>query len=402
MAEPGGHQDSSYLVKLIAEKKVTVLQLVPSLLRVFLEEKELKSCKWLKRVFCGGEPLPVDLVERFLDRLPVEVHNLYGPTEASIDAGFWTCTQGRNRRSIPIGRPIANTQIYLLDPHLNPVPVGVTGEIHIGGIGLARGYLNHADLTARNFIPNPFSSEPGARLYRTGDLGRYLPDRNIEFVGRIDHQVKVRGYRIELGEIEAVLRRHPAALDSVVLLREDLPDDSRLVAYVVLKQAPAATANELRAFLKHELPEYMVPSAFVFLDSLPVTPNGKVDRRALPKPGQERPDLKETYVAPRTSVEKRLAAIWTEVLKLERIGIHDNFFELGGHSLKATQVISRLKSAFDVELPVRALFEAPTVADLAIRMLCRQTENLDTQQLADLLAGVEQISEDPVEPKPNE
>jgi amino acid adenylation domain-containing protein len=394
MAEPRGHQDSSYLVKLIAEKKVTVLQLVPSLLRLFLEEKELKSCESLKRVFCGGEPLPVELVERFLDRLPVELHNLYGPTEASIDAAFWTCARDRNQRTIPIGRPIANAETYLLDSHLNPVPIGVTGEIHIGGIGLARGYLNHADLTAENFIPNPFTSEPGARLYRTGDLGRYLPDGNIEFVGRMDHQVKIRGFRIELGEVEALLRQHESVQDSIVLLRQDSPDDSDLVAYVVSTHEPATTTKELRAFLKRQLPEYMVPSAFVFLDSLPLTPNGKVDRRALPKPGQERPDLKQTYVAPRTLVEKRLADIWKDVLKLEQVGTNHNFFELGGHSLKATQVMSRVHALFETDIPLRTLFEKPTVQELAAVITERQAKPPAEKEVSTILTELESLSDD--------
>ncbi|MFQ5796950.1 MAG: condensation domain-containing protein, partial [Candidatus Bipolaricaulia bacterium] len=245
---------------------------------------------------------------------------------------------------------------------------GVPGELHIGGVGLARGYLNRPELTEKKFIPHPFSEEPGARLYKTGDCVRYLPDGNIEFLRRIDHQVKIRGFRIELGEIEAVLVNHPAVQETVVMAREDTPGDKRLVAYVVPKQAQAPTINELRSFLKEKLPDYMVPSAFVPLEALPFTPNGKVDRRALPAPDQIRPQMEETFVSPRTPVEESLAAIWRDLLELKQVGIHDNFFELGGHSLLATQVISRLHELFKVEIPLRVLFESPTISALADRV----------------------------------
>ncbi|MGH7835123.1 MAG: phosphopantetheine-binding protein, partial [Candidatus Binatia bacterium] len=249
---------------------------------------------------------------------------------------------------------------------LQPVPAGATGELCIGGVGLARGYLNRPELTAEKFIPNPFNGGPGERLYRTGDLARYLPDGNVEFLGRIDHQAKVRGYRIEPGEIEAVLRGHPQVSEAVVL-PEDGPAGKRLVAYVVSIQ-DRVEVGELRTFLKARLPEYMIPLTFAFLDSLPLTPSGKIDRRALPKPDQSRPELESAFVTPRTPTEKLLARTWAEILKLEKIGIHDNFFELGGHSLLATQVISRLRDAFRVDLPLRSLFESPTVAGLAERI----------------------------------
>jgi acyl carrier protein len=260
-------------------------------------------------------------------------------------------------------------QIYLLDKYLNPVPIGVPGEIHIGGAGLARGYLNRPELTNQKFIPNPFSDEPGQRLYKTGDLARYLSDGNIEFLGRLDHQVKIRGFRIEQGEVESTLLQHPSVRETTVIAREDIPGDKRLVAYYVVpnpEQTP--TIDGLRNFLKQKLPDYMVPSAFVLLDAVPLTPNGKVDRRALPTPDQSRPDQSVTFVAPRSPIEQQLADIWGEVLRLEQVGIHDNFFEFGGHSLLATQVISRLRQAFGVELPVRTLFEAPTVADFGGRL----------------------------------
>jgi acyl carrier protein len=267
---------------------------------------------------------------------------------------------------LPIGRPIANTQVYILDQQLQPVAIGVPGELHIGGAGLARGYLNRPELTEEKFIPNSFSNHPDARLYKTGDLVRYLSDGNIEYIGRIDNQVKIRGFRVELGEIEAVLVQHPAVQQAVVLAREYIPGDKRLVAYVILNPKQASTtSSELRSFLKERLPNYMVPSAFVMLEALPMTPNGKVNHRALPDPDWRRPDLEGTFVAPRTPVEQQISEIWAQVLGLERVSIHDNFFELGGHSLLATQVISRLRQTFQVEIPLRTLFELANVADLA-------------------------------------
>ena len=394
MARPGGHQDSSYLVKLIAKKKITVLQLVPSLLQMLLEEKEIESCTHLKRVFCGGEALSRELVERFFEKLPVDLHNLYGPTEASIDSTFWSCTGESKERSVPIGRPIANTEIYLLDCHLQPVPIGVSGELHIGGAGLARGYLNCTDVTAEKFLPNPFSSAPGSRLYKTGDLARYLPDGNIEFLGRIDHQVKIRGFRVELGEIEAVLTQYPAIQQAIAVVREDVPGNNRLVAYIIPNKDQALTPNDLLNFLKSKLPDYMIPSAFVALDALPLNSNGKVDRSALPPPDGGRPELEEAFVAPRTSVEKVLAGIWTEVLKLEKVGIHDNFFELGGHSLLATQVVSRIRAAFQVELPLRSLFEKPTIAELAFAITQSRGGTARAEEIDRILADIESLSDE--------
>jgi acyl carrier protein len=268
----------------------------------------------------------------------------------------------------PIGRPIANAEIYILDLSLNPMPIGVAGEIYIGGMGVARGYLNRPEITAEKFIPHPFSDEPGARLYKTGDRGRYLADGNIEFLGRLDDQVKIRGYRVELGEIETVLGQHSSIREAVVLAREDSPGDRRLVGYVVAAGGCGPSVNELRSFLQQKLPEYMVPSVFVFLESLPLTANGKLDRKALPAPDQSRPELEESFVAPRTAVEETLASIWAAVLKLDKIGIHDNFFELGGHSLLATQLISRIRDTFKLDLPLRSLFEAPTIYGLAQRL----------------------------------
>jgi acyl carrier protein len=297
---------------------------------------------------------------------PKRLIHVYGPTETTTFASwYWVKAVEANATTVPIGRPVANTEIYILDPHLNPVPTGVAGELHIGGDGLARGYLNRPELTEEKFIANPFSTESGARLYKTGDLARYLPDGNIEFLGRIDNQVKIRGYRIELGEVEAVLAQHPAVQQAVVLAREDTPGDKRLVAYVVSANGLAILSYDLRNYLQRKLPDHMVPSAFVFLDSLPLTPNGKLDRKSLPAPGQSRPELEDDFAAPRTPVEETLANIWADVLKLEKVGVHDNFFRLGGHSLSATQVVSRMRNAFAVEVRLRQIFESPTVAEMA-------------------------------------
>ena len=265
---------------------------------------------------------------------------------------------------MPIGRPIANTQVYLLDKNLAPAPIGVTGELYIAGDGLARCYLNSPELTAERFIPNPFSHVPGARLYKSGDAARYLPDGNIDFLGRLDDQVKIRGYRVELAEVEAALAEHTLLRDVTVISREDGPGETRLVAYIVTDQQAAPSIPELRSFLKQKLPDYMVPSAFIQLDALPLLASGKVDRRALPAPDRTRPEM-EGFVAPRTPIEESVANIWADVLGLEQVGINDNFFVLGGHSLLITQVISRLRESFKTELPIRCMFDAPTVAGLA-------------------------------------
>nr|AXN93624.1 PuwG [Symplocastrum muelleri NIVA-CYA 644] len=362
MARPGGHQDSDYLSEAIAKYQVTILQLVPSLLQILLESKEFENCTSLRRIFCGGEALPVELVKRCQEKLNTQLHNLYGPTEATIDATFFTCQTNLPEKIVPIGRPIANTQIYILDSDDRPVPIGIRGELHIGGAGLARGYLNRPDLTQEKFIPNPFSNKPNSRLYKTGDLARYLPNGNIEFLGRIDNQVKIRGFRIELGEIEAALATHSQVRQAIAIAREDTPGDKRLVAYIVPHQE-SPKDSELRSFLRQKLPDYMVPNVFVFLDTLPLTPNGKIDRRALPTPDIEL-ILTDSFVSPSTPTQQAIADIFTEVLSIKQVSIHDNFFELGGHSLLATQVISRLRQIFQIELPLRCLFESPTIAEL--------------------------------------
>jgi hypothetical protein len=254
---------------------------------------------------------------------------------------------------------------------MNPLPIGVPGELHIGGVGLARGYWKRPELTAEKFIPHPFNSEPGARLYKTGDLARWLPDGVLEYLGRLDHQVKLRGFRIELGEIETVLRQHPHSREAVVLCRETDGTEKRLVAYVVT-ESPQATAAEFRTYLQERLPAYMVPAAFVLLDALPLTANGKVDRRALPAPVSR--STANAYTAPRTPVEEKLAAIWTEVLGLPRVGVHDDFFDSGGHSLLTIRVLSRVRDVFNIDLPLRGLFDSPTVAGMANHLMQHLTD----------------------------
>ena len=364
VAQPGGHQDTRYLAQLIEAQEVTTLHFVPSMLDAFLEEEGLgERCRKVRRVICSGEALGVETARRFMSRIGnADLYNLYGPTEASVDVTWWRCEQLDELRNVPIGRPIANTQIYVLDESMQAVAVGVTGELYIGGGGLARGYLNRPGLTAERFIPHPFAETPGARLYRTGDLARYRAGGDIEFLGRLDHQVKVRGFRIELGEIEAALRTHPLVAEAVVAARRDGHAAERLVAYVVAHEGQPPTG--LRQYLGERLPDYMVPQAFVELAEVPLTPSGKVDRKALPAPGPAG-GAESAYVAPRGASEELVAGYWAEVLGVGRVGVEDNFFELGGHSLLATQVISRVRAAFGVEVPLRAMFEQPTVEKLA-------------------------------------
>ncbi|RYZ40222.1 MAG: amino acid adenylation domain-containing protein, partial [Myxococcaceae bacterium] len=364
MARPGGHQEPAYLVRLLAEQRITTAHFVPSMLRVFVEEPGLEGLTHLRRVMCSGEALPADLVRRAHARLPVaEVFNLYGPTEAAVEVTYWHCPRSEDLRRVLIGRPVANTRLHVLDRHGEPVPVGVAGELFLAGVQVGRGYWRRPELTAEKFLPDPFSLTPGARMYRTGDLARWLSDGTVEYLGRADFQVKVRGFRIELGEVETVLRQVPGVQEAVVLAREDVPGDKRLVGYLV----PSGDALELdavKASIAKQLPEYMVPSAWVLLPSLPLNPNGKVERKALPRPeaGAER---KHVYVAPRNPTEQVLASLWESVLGVKHVGVQDSFFELGGHSLLATQAVSRIRTEFDIDLPLRALFEAPTVAALA-------------------------------------
>jgi amino acid adenylation domain-containing protein len=361
VASPDGHKDPRYLVRIIQQQNITSIDFVPSMLQAFLEDHEASGCRNLIRVLCGGETLPASLARRFYERLPdTDLHNLYGPTETAIDATAWNCRYGIAGSSVPIGRPIANARIYILDSYHKPAPIGVAGEIYIGGVQVGRGYLNRAELTTERFLPDPFGREPGARIYRTGDLGRWLPGGNIEFIGRNDFQVKLRGFRIELGEIEARLAEHPAVREAAVLVREDGETGKRLVAYYTGEESGVET---LRSHLSSTLPEYMVPAAYVHLQSLPLLPNGKLDRRALPALGAEAYLLRD-YEPPVGETETRLAQIWADLLKLERVGREDNFFELGGHSLLVISMVERMRRE-GMGTDVRTLFTAPTLKSLA-------------------------------------
>ena len=356
-------ENALHLPTLPAANEVTLINTVPSAMAELVHAKAIPA--GVRIVNLAGEALAQSLVDELYGLGHIKkVYDLYGPSE---DTTYSTYTLRTASGSANIGRPIANTQAYLLDSRRAPVPIGVPGEILLGGAGLARGYLNRPELTAEKFIPNPFSPEPGARLYRTGDLGRYLPDGRIEYLGRLDRQVKLRGFRIELGEIETVLRDVPEVRDAVTIVREDTPGDRRLVAYLLSRDG-ALPAAELRSRASAKLPGYMVPAAFVTLDQFPLTPNGKVDRQALPAPERSALAPLAAAVAPRTPVEAKLAGIWCDVLRIATVGMHDNFFELGGHSLLAMQVSSRVREAFGVALPLQAMFEHPSVAALATQL----------------------------------
>ncbi len=376
-------KDPQLLIKTLAENHVTRIVLVPSLLKAILDSNPnlQRHLPDLKLWTSSGEPLSKELAQRFHECLSnSSLLNLYGSSEVSADATCYDTRKTESSGSISIGRPMQNTQIYLLDSHLQPVPIGIYGEIWVGGLGLARGYLNQPQLTAEKFMPNIFSCEPGSRLYRTGDRARYLSDASIEFLGRFDNQVKIRGYRIELREIEVVLNQHPAVRESIIVAHKATSTaETRLIAYVVSTDQRTASANQLRSCLKDELPDFMVPSVFVFLEALPLMPNGKVDRRALPLPENARPQRQNGFVSPRSEIEQVVVQVWREVLNIEKIGIHDNFFELGGHSLTAMLVVAGLRDAFRTEVPLRFLFEAPTVADLIHKIETFNKREVDLQ-----------------------
>ncbi|HEJ6963450.1 TPA: amino acid adenylation domain-containing protein [Serratia marcescens] len=366
MAKPEGHKDPDYLSRAIEQYGVTTLHFVPSMLQSFLADGQAATrCGQVVRVMCSGEALPAALVAEFYRRLPqAELHNLYGPTEAAVDVTAWHCSREADRVSVPIGRPIANTRIYLLDEHGQPVPLGAVGELYIGGVQVARGYLNRPELTAERFLADPFA--PGGRMYRTGDVARYLANGDIEYLGRNDQQVKIRGFRIECGEIEAVLATHPAVREAVVDARA-VGDDKRLVAWVVPAAGVAeeTLAGALRQHVSAALPDYMVPSAWVVVAALPLSPNGKLDRRALPEP--QGAQSQAAYEAPQGEHETLLAAIWRELLNVEQVGRHDNFFELGGHSLLAVKLMAQLRRA-GWGANVQTLFSTPTLSALAQAM----------------------------------
>ncbi|MGH1396697.1 MAG: non-ribosomal peptide synthetase [Trichormus sp.] len=351
--------DGKQLLKLQNIHGVTFMQPTPATWRLLLAAGWQGSPQL--KMISTGEALPRDLANQLLTKGST-LWNLYGPTETTI----WStgCQVTTGDESINIGHPIANTQTYILNSDLQPVPMGTEGELYIGGAGLARGYLNRPDLTAEKFIPNPFSSDPRSRLYKTGDLARYLPDGNIQYLGRIDHQVKIRGFRIELAEIEREISQYPDVRENIVLARQQEGGEKYLVAYIVLHQNNTYQQNQLRSFLQQRLPQHMLPSAFVVLQSLPLTPNGKVDRNQLPVPSRERPQLEQPYIAPRTDLQKLLATIWSDFLNIDQVGIEDNFFDLGGTSTLIMQIAVRIEQELGIELSVVKLFQYPTIAGL--------------------------------------
>lgn len=379
-----------------AHHPIDVLKITPSQLSSLLNNEQDVSVLPREYLILGGEAGRWDLIERIRKSGKCNLLNHYGPTEATVGCCTFdakTDVSAWEPATLPIGRPIANDTVYILDANMQPVPVGVAGELAVGGTGLALGYLNQQQQTAERFVRNPFSTDPAARLYRTGDLARFLPDGNIEFLGRIDSQVKVRGFRVEPAEIEAVLKRHPGVAQAAVISYEREPEGKKLAAYV-LGRSPVRT-EELRAFVGQQLPDYMVPSAFVLVDSLPLTANGKLDVRALPAPEQPAPAREQ--VAPRTSAEEKMVKIWEEVLRLESVGVTDNFFELGGHSLLATQIISRIRNTFRVQVPLASFLQNPTITALAQEIgNCPAVES-EEEEMARLLQELEGISEEEAE-----
>ncbi len=393
--------------KKVNEHSLTVINLPTAYWRQLANEwsksPELIPQNLLRLIIIGGDLMGIEALNQWqkTQMNGVRLLNAYGPTETIITATTFEIPADFNQKTnysrIPIGKQRANREIYVLDSFGNPVPVGAPGELHIGGGTMAKGYLNRPELTAEQFIANRFNQKPGERLYKTGDLVRFLPNGNLEFLGRVDQQVKIRGFRIELGEIETALRQFPAIDEAVVIALEDKPGEKRLAAYYVSKENTDPSINELRSFLKNKLPEYFIPSVFMALDSMPLSPAGKINRKALPKPDQERPELSAVYVEPRTPTEEKLADIVKEVLDIKRVGIYDNFFELGGHSMLGTQVISQIRDIFEVEVPLRALFENPTVEGIAHAITEIQAEAQDEEDLEQMLDELENLSDEEVE-----
>ena len=392
ISPPGTETDMDYLLQLIAKHQISIITLTPSTLRAVLSQNGLERCDSLRHIVCFGEPLTADLQSLYFAKLSAELSLYYGTTEAP-SATYRKCQPFESQTITEMGQTLPGVQLRLLNESLESVPDGTCGEIYLGG-KLARGYFKRPDLTAEKFIPHPFSQEPGARLYKTGDLGRLLPGNSIEFVGRVDDLVKVRGFRVELGEIAKTIRQHPEINDAVVVALDADSDRSRIVAYAVLKPRSTIGATDLRSFVRLKLPDYMVPARFIFLDGLPVSRNGKIDRKALPIPGRSRPELDTPLISHRTPLEKDLARIWCDVLELDQIGIHDNFIDLGGDSLAATRIISRVIANFQIEIPLRALFQSPTVAEMACVISQHEVNKLEQHDLTKILDELECLGEE--------
>jgi amino acid adenylation domain-containing protein len=398
------HRDVASLVNFILRHKITTIDIPTPMLPILMEDTNFLKCESLRQITCASDSMSVEVKERYFASVGKTLVHFYGPCEASIGSTFNVCKPGGESNIVSVGKPVANTQIYALDSVLQPVPVGITGEIYVGGLGVTRGYLNKPDVTAERFIPDPFSNEPGARIYKTGDRGRFRPDGNLEFAGRMDHQVKIRGYRIELGDVEAAILECPVVEETIALARhldDGRPNPARnrnvLAAYVVFKEDGPGQVAELRKFLAKRLPNYMVPSVFVPLTEMPWNSSGKIDVLALPDPAQAAFELEIDFVPPRNAVEEVLAMIWSEVLDVDPIGIHSNFFELGGHSLAAAQVIYRVRDLFQVELPLRTLFEGSTLAELSQNLINNERKPGRTEKIALAYKTIKTMSPDEIQ-----
>jgi amino acid adenylation domain-containing protein/thioester reductase-like protein len=368
VSKPGGHRDPYYLSQVIRARNITTLHFVPSMLQLWLEAGGVDTCTSLRRVICSGEALSNEHQRKFFECSTAELHNLYGPTEAAIDVTSWRCQRDQQGHTVPIGRPISNIQLYILDERMQPVAVGFPGELYIGGVGVAAGYVNRPELTAERFLPDPF--RPGGKLYRTGDVCRWRSDGVIDYLGRADFQVKIRGFRIELGEIEHAMMQHPTVGQALVIARNQ-GTSRQLVAYLVPRPGQQIKRAQVREFLRGKLPDYMVPSAFVTLEQMPLSPNGKADRKALPEP-EMAPETRRHESTPRTEEERKLTEIWTTLLGVPTLGVHENFFECGGHSLLVMQMLFMIRTSFGEQLSVHTIFNAPTIAQLA-RVLAKKT-----------------------------
>lgn len=379
ISTPGGHKDTQYMVRMILLHRVTMIHFIPSMLQLMLDEADFSNCTSLKFVFSGGETLPYELLERLLEKLPAEIHNRYGPTEISINATYWPSERNKNK-IVKIGKPLANTQVYVLDANREMVPIGVPGELFVGGTSLAEGYLHRQDLTDEKFIFHTFSKDRKAKLYRTGDWVRCLSDGNLEFLGRMDQQVKIRGFRIELGEIEKTLGLHSSVRDAVVIVKEHHPHNNRLIAFVTAHSQEDIVPSRLMQYLERRLPEYMLP-VIVQIDKIPLMSSGKVDRKALEQMDVKFLERQSVRVEPRTESERTVARLVEEIMGFEDIGIEDNLFELGANSLSLARMAILIRETFDIEFPTRLLFDKPTVKQLAYQIDTKISSKLNSNNL---------------------
>lgn len=398
MAKPQGHLDTSYLWDVMKRESITFVQFVPTMLQTFLSSDLSEDLPLLKHVFLCGEPLSAALNERFCSTMSGQLHNLYGPTEAAVFVTSWTSDRNLERSIIPIGKAISDDEVYVLNDRYEQVSQGEIGELFISGIGLARGYHGRPDLTAERFVPDLYSKEPGSRMYHTGDLGRWLSDGNLECLGRNDDQVKVRGFRIELGEISNVLEQHTGVNQVVTVVREDQPGDQRITTYFIPNPVYSPSISELRNYLQKHLPDYMIPSYFIEMETFPLTPSGKTDRKLLPSPTVSRLMISQEYVPPQTYIQKELAQIWSGFFNFDEIGLDDNFIDLGGHSLVATQILVRCGHLFGVKVSLKdMLTQGTTIRSLAAIIETNLLADTDDAELEALLSEMEHLSEAEIE-----